>query len=91
MKFTIELLSSRASRFASIGHDLNVAETGLIAHLSPCFNSALNEHPAPLPACYTPPNGRIRCSRNLKHLIREAGYAIKSEQRRKMLDEIAAE
>src|SRR5690242_18712762 len=39
MKFNIELLSSRSSRFASVGNNIDAAETALIAELSPCFNS----------------------------------------------------
>lgn len=90
LHYGIELLSSRFDRFACVGHDLTAAENHLIARYSPCFNRTANAHPAPLPERYAPPNGPIRCSRNLKHLIREAGYALQAEQRRRFLNEISA-
>jgi hypothetical protein len=89
LRYSVELLSSAAGRFAGIGHDLTAAETALIVQHAPCFNRTANPHPTPLPAAYAPPNGPIRCSRNLKNLIREAGRAHQTEQRRRLLDEIA--
>lgn len=90
LRYTVELLSSRSGRFAGVGHDLTAAENSLIAQFAPCFNRTANARPTPLPADYAPPSGPIRCSRNLKHLIREAGYARQAEQRKQMLDEISA-
>jgi hypothetical protein len=89
MKFRIELLSSHAAQFACVGNDVTAAESYLIAQLSPCFNRASNAHPAPLPERYAPPSGPLRCSRNLNHLIREAGRALEAERRKRLLDEIA--
>jgi hypothetical protein len=90
MRFSIELQSSKSDSFAYVGNDLDAAETLLITQLSPCFNSALNYHPTALPERYSSPHGPIRCSRNLKRLIREASYAVKADQRRKLLDEIGS-
>ncbi|RIK34250.1 MAG: hypothetical protein DCC57_24445 [Chloroflexi bacterium] len=90
LRYTVELRSSRAACFAALGHDLTAAENDLIGRLAPCFNRTANAHPTPLPDRYAPPSGPIRCSRNLKHLIREAGRARQAEQRRQMLDEISA-
>ena len=82
MKFTIELRSSLADDFAAVGHDLNAAEQQLIEQLCPCFNSALNVSPTPLPEKYALPTSAIKCSRSLTKLIREAGYAVRAENRR---------
>lgn len=89
LRYSVELLSSRAGRFAGVGYELTAAENSLIAHFTPCFNRTANAHPTPLPARYAPPSGPIRCSRNLKNLIREAGRAHQTEQRRLLLDEFS--
>ena len=49
MRYTIELWSSQADRFAEVDHDLNAAERLLIEQNAPCFNEALNRRPTPLP------------------------------------------
>ncbi|MEZ4643972.1 MAG: hypothetical protein R3E31_14790 [Chloroflexota bacterium] len=54
MKFTVELLSSRADQFASVAHDLDAAERQLITQYAPCFNDVWNEQPTPLPEKYVP-------------------------------------
>jgi hypothetical protein len=83
MKFTLELLNSQSSRFDTVGHDLDAAERSLIEQLAPCFNSTLNRQPTPLPARYAPPTSDIKCWRSLSKLIREAGYAVRAEDRRR--------
>lgn len=87
LHYTIDLLSAQAQRFACVNNDLTAAETALIVQYAPCFNRTMNLRPTPLPAGYVSPNGPLRCSRNLNQLIREAGYAIKAEQRRQLLAE----
>ena len=82
MRFTIELWSSQADRFAEVDHDLNAAERLLIEQHAPCFNEALNRRPTPLPDRYAPPGAPIRCSRSLNKLIREAERAVQADERK---------
>ena len=77
MRFTIELLDSKAPRFSSLGDKPDAAERYLIEQLSPCFNEAVNVSATPLPDRYLPPNARIRHLKSLKRMIREAGYAMR--------------
>lgn len=86
MRFTIELLSSKARQFEGVQHDLNAAELALITQAAPCFNAVLNRTPTPLPECYRPPSAPIRCSRNLNHLIRDAGYVLQAEVKKAWLE-----
>jgi hypothetical protein len=81
MRFTIELWSSQADRFAAVDRDLNAAERSLIEQYAPCFNEALNRRPTPLPDRYAPPSAPLRCSRSLNKLIHEAGRAVQAEER----------
>ncbi len=85
MKFTIELLSSQHDRFALFDHNLDAAERSLIQEFAPCFNTALNDRPSPLPVSYSPLTSPIRCSRSLNKLIREAGYAVRADRRKQWL------
>jgi hypothetical protein len=85
MRFTIELWSSQADRFAAIDHDLNAAERSLIEQYAPCFNEALNRQPTPLPDRYAPPSAPIRCSRSPNKLIHEAERAVQADERRAWL------
>ena len=82
MRFTIELWSSQADRFARVDHDLNAAERSLIEQYTPCFNEALNRRPTPLPDRYAPPSAPIRRSRNPNKLIREAERAVQADERK---------
>ena len=84
MRFTIELWSSQADRFAEVDHDLNAAERLLIEQHAPCFNEALNRRPTPLPdrAQRAPPSAPIRCSRSLNKLIHEAERAVQADERK---------
>jgi hypothetical protein len=82
MRFTIELLSSRAPQFAELDHDLNAAERRLIESHAPCFNVTLNSQPTPLPARYAPPGQRITSPRSLTRLINEASMAVRADRRR---------
>lgn len=79
MGFTIELLSSQAEQFRSVGHDVSASERLLIQHWSPCFNHSLNGQPAPVPECYLPPNAPFRRRRSLSMLLHEAARAVKAE------------
>jgi hypothetical protein len=85
MRFTIELWSSQAERFAEVDHDLNAAERLLIEQYAPCFNEALNRRPTPLPEQYAPPSAPIRCSRSPNKLIREAERAVQADERKAWL------
>ncbi|MCX6029927.1 MAG: GIY-YIG nuclease family protein [Chloroflexi bacterium] len=85
LRFTVELMDSRAERFAAVGHDLNAAERLLIEQHAPCFNDTLNHHPTSLPTRYAPPGQAITCPRSLGKLIREAEYAVKAERRKAWL------
>ena len=84
MRFTIELWSSQADRFAEVDHDLNAAERLLIEQRAPCFNEALNRRPTPLPdrAQRAPPSAPIRCSRSPNKLIHEAERAVQADERK---------
>lgn len=88
MKFTIELLSSRSERFASLGHDLNAAERSLIKQYAPCFNISLNSQPTALPAEYLPPNSPWHRRRSLNALIHEAERVVKMEDNQRWLQEL---
>jgi len=90
MRFTIELWSSQADRFAEVDHDLNAAERLLIEQVAPCFNEALNRRPTPLPDRYAPPSAPIRCSRSLNKLIHEAARAVQTDERKAWLTQGAA-
>lgn len=79
MKFSIELLSSKFEEFKIVGNDLDSAEKQLIQLWSPCFNIVQNKLPTPVPASYLPVNARLRCSRNLNKLIREAERVVRAE------------
>ncbi len=85
LNYHIELMSSRARRFAVLSHNRNAAEADLIQHWSPCFNEALNRQPTPLPNRYAPANAQLRCSRSLRQLRREAERAVKAEERQRWL------
>lgn len=85
MKLTIELTSSRSSRFDHVGNDLNAAERLLIEQYSPCFNEALNGHPTPLPERYAPPTAAPTCPRRLSKMIREAEHAVQADNKKTWL------
>jgi hypothetical protein len=87
LSYAIELISSQTERFATVGHERNAAEGYLIQHLAPCFNEALNKQPRPLPQHYALPNAKLRCSRSLNQLIREADRAVQADERRRWLRE----
>ena len=80
MRFTIELMSSQFEEFCCVGNDLLSAERELIQHWSPCFNVSLNMQPTPVPRCYLPYNGKLRCSRSLNKLIHQAERAVQADQ-----------
>lgn len=84
MKFTIELLDSQSEQFNIIGNDVNAAERLLIQQWAPCFNVSQNRQPTPLPEIYLPPNAKLRCSRSLNKLVRDAERAVKLEDKRLM-------
>ncbi len=86
MNFTIELLSSRAGQFHTVGNDINASERMLIQSSSPCFNISLNGKPTPLPESYLPPNAPFRKRRSLNTLIHEAERAVKAEDTKLWLE-----
>ena len=86
MNFEVELWDSRAPRFAAVQHGLDAAERALIEEYAPCFNTALNRTPTPVPPGYALPNAVLK-TRSLSRLIREARYAVQAEQRRQWLAE----
>ena len=86
MNFTLELHSSQAEEFASVGHDLDLAEKQLIEQWSPCFNAALNRQPTPVPATYLPANAPYRHRKGLPTLIREAERQVQREATRSLLE-----
>lgn len=88
MNFTVELLSSQSEQFDTIGHNLNAAEQLLIQKWIPSFNITHNRQPTPLPPAYLPPNARLRCSRSLNKLIREAERAVKIEDNQLWVNEM---
>lgn len=90
MRFTIELWSSQADRFAEVDHDLNAAERLLIEQDAPCFNEALNRRPTPTPDRYAPLTAPTRCSRSPNKLIHEAERAVQADERKACLTQGAA-
>ncbi len=76
LRFTVELLSSAAERFALLGNTRDAAERYIIETLAPCFNEALNQAPTPLPRRYTPPDARVRHPRSLRRMIADAEHAV---------------
>jgi hypothetical protein len=89
MSFTVELMSSQSPQFDEVGNDLNASECMLIQRWSPCFNVSLNDSPAALPASYLPPNVPFRRRRSLNALIREAERAVKAEDAKLWLQNMA--
>jgi hypothetical protein len=79
IRFTVQLLCSRAGQFDCVHYDLNAAERYLIEQFSPCFNDVLNRTPRPLPEEYAPPTADGRRIRSLRRMIREATYAGRLE------------
>lgn len=79
MSFTIELFSSHSDQFGGVGNDLSAAERLLIQRWSPCFNTAQNNQPTPVPNSYLPPNAPFRRRRSLNMLIHEAERAVQAE------------
>jgi hypothetical protein len=75
-RFTVELLRSQGPRFTDAG-SLDAAERMLIEAYRPCFNVALNGLPFPLPEEFLPPNVPIKHLKNLRRMMREAGYAVR--------------
>ncbi len=88
MKFTIELLSSQCEEFVNLNNELLAAERELIRRWSPCFNVSQNSQPTPVPNRYFPPNAKLRCSRSLKHLIREAERNVRAEEAESWIQEL---
>jgi hypothetical protein len=88
MKFTIELMSSQSEAFASVAHDLSAAERQLIEHRSPCFNISLNSQPTPIPSCYVPANGILRCGRSLNKLVHQAERVVKVDDARLLIQDV---
>ncbi len=82
LRWTIELWSSQADRFAGVDRDLNAAERWLIEHYAPCFNDTYNLRPTPLPDRVAPPSAPLRCSRSLNKLIHEAARAVQADERK---------
>lgn len=80
MKFTVELLSSQSEEFSAIRNDRSAAERELIRRWSPCFNVSQNSQPTSIPYVYLPPNAKLRCSRSLNRLLREAERSVKAEE-----------
>ena len=71
MQFTIQLMSSQAQEFLSMGCDLNAADRQLIERWSPCFNVSLNREPTSIPIHCRPANARLQCG-GLNKLIHQA-------------------
>jgi hypothetical protein len=86
LRFTIELLSSKSSRFERVGNTLDAAERDLIQYWSPCFNVAWNSQPVPLPSRYRSPEVKPLCSRSLNKLIHEAERAVRADDSRLWLE-----
>jgi hypothetical protein len=88
MKFTIELLSARSEQFDALGNDLNASERQLIQQWAPCFNTALNSRPTPVPDCYLPPNAPFRRRQSFNKLVHEAERAVQAEDTKLWMQEL---
>ena len=82
MNFTIELLSSQATRFSGVRHDLNLAEQLLIRQHVPCFNVVHNVEATAVPPTYLLPNAPFRRRTSLRQLLREAERAVQRDDTR---------
>jgi hypothetical protein len=89
MHFTLELMSAHDEHFAQAGNELDAAERLLIERWRPCFNIAQNSQPAALPAEYLPANAPFRRRQGLNALRREAERAVRAEDTRAWLRELA--
>jgi len=76
-KFSVELLSCHADRFAHVAYNLDASEQSLIEQYTPCFNVSLNSQPAPLPDRYLPPNAPIKYLKSFRRMMHEARYAAR--------------
>lgn len=88
MKFIIELMSSRSAEFDNVGKDILAAERQLIQRWSPCFNISHNRQPTAVPTAYLPFNAKLRCSRSLNALIRQAARAVQAEDNELWVQEL---
>lgn len=91
MRFAIELMSSQSEDFNLIGNDVLAAERQLIQQWTPCFNVSQNSQPTPVPRCYLPYNGKLRCSRSLNKLIHQAERTVKADEAALWVQEIDQE
>lgn len=80
MRFSVQLMCSASTLFEGVGNDLNGAERQLIEAYAPCFNSALNAQPTPLPTRYAAPNARVRRPKSLRQMIHDAERALQRER-----------
>jgi hypothetical protein len=80
--FQVELISSYAPRFASVGHNLDTAERALIAEWTPCFIVSLNAQPHAVPPGYILPNAPLKFVRSYTRMLREAEAAARMDANR---------
>jgi hypothetical protein len=87
LSFEIQLLRSDDPCFNATGHTPDAAERYLIETLHPCFNTALNDAPAPLPRRYRPPDASGPRPRGLKRMIHAAEQAVARDEARRGWDD----
>jgi len=85
MRFTVELMSSRAARFETVQNDLDLSEQFLIQLHSPCLNTALNPNPTPIPSQYESPYTSLKFRHHPQKFIRQAAQAIEAAKTREWL------
>ncbi len=86
MRFTVELMSSRASRFDSVQNDLDLSEQALISQYAPCLNTTFNPNPSPIPVKYTSPYTSLKFRHHPRRCIQQAAQAVEAAQLKAWLD-----
>jgi hypothetical protein len=86
MRFTVELLNSRSSRFDFVQNDLNLSEQALIDQYRPCLNTVFNPTPTPIPAQYVSPYTSLKFRHHPQRCIQQAAQAIEAAQLKAWLE-----
>lgn len=87
MRFTVEMMSSRASRFTGVDNDLNRCEQLLIKQHSPCLNTTFNPNPAPIPGQYASPYTSLKFRHHPQKFIHQAAQAVESAHKKAWLEQ----
>jgi len=87
MRFSVELLNSRSSRFDLVQNDLDLSEQLLIREHAPCLNTTFNPNPTPIPDQYASPYTSLKFRHHPQRFIKQAAQAMETVRRRAWLDD----